>query len=192
MRPAGTGSARAGPGPGCGTRRMDLRQPGVDRRVARDQARRCGRTGRTRVPRASRCSPTRHQPRLGEVADVQLDVRTLYADQRVQAVGLAPGEPASELVGVQRVGMTRGPGQVGNRGQLARLMWSGWNGIKAVWTWPPRNGLSSGRTRGPARACASTSVNSRNGATQTRRIDASQRGGWGRAGSREYAARCAR
>ena len=46
-----------------------------------------------------------HQPGLAEVSDVELDVGTFDSDQRVQVAGLAPGEPAAELVGVQRVGV---------------------------------------------------------------------------------------
>jgi hypothetical protein len=43
------------------------------------------------------------QPSLVKVADVQLEVGTLQSDQWLQAVGLAPGEPASQLVGAQPV-----------------------------------------------------------------------------------------
>jgi hypothetical protein len=41
------------------------------------------------------------QPAVAEVADVQLDVRALDPHQRVQGVGLTPGEPAAQLIGVQ-------------------------------------------------------------------------------------------
>jgi len=61
-----------------------------------------------------------HQPGLAEVSDVELDVCSLDSDQRVEVVGLAPGEPAAELVGVQRVGVPGVPGQVGHRGTLGR------------------------------------------------------------------------
>ena len=61
-----------------------------------------------------------HQPGLAEVSDVQLDVCSLDSDQRIQIAGLAPGEPAAELVGVQRVGVPGVPGQVGHRGTLGR------------------------------------------------------------------------
>ena len=47
----------------------------------------------------------RHQSGLSEVSDVELDVRTLDPDERVEGVGLAPGEPAPQLGGVQRVGV---------------------------------------------------------------------------------------
>ena len=59
-----------------------------------------------------------HQSARAELADVQLDVGTLDADQRVQPVALAPGEPALELVGVQVVSVAGVPGQVGDRGEL--------------------------------------------------------------------------
>ncbi|MEJ7742823.1 MAG: hypothetical protein WKF73_09895 [Nocardioidaceae bacterium] len=59
-----------------------------------------------------------HQPGLAELADVQLDVGSLDPDQRVQAVGLAPGEPAPQLVGVQRVGVPGVAGQGGHRSQV--------------------------------------------------------------------------
>jgi hypothetical protein len=45
------------------------------------------------------------QPALAEVADVELEVRSLNADQRVQVVGPAPGEPAAQLIGVQVMGV---------------------------------------------------------------------------------------
>ena len=60
------------------------------------------------------------QPGLAEVADVQLDVSTLDADQRVEPIRLAPGEPAVKLVRVQLVGAAGVPGQVGDGRQLGR------------------------------------------------------------------------
>jgi hypothetical protein len=67
----------------------------------------------------------RHQPGLAEVTYVQLDVGALYPDQRVEAMGLAPAEPAAELVGVQTMGVAGVSGQVGNGRQLSRahLVW---------------------------------------------------------------------
>jgi hypothetical protein len=61
-----------------------------------------------------------HQPGLAQVSDVELEVCPLDSDQRVEAVGPAPGEPAAELVGVQRVGVPAVPGQIGHRGTLGR------------------------------------------------------------------------
>jgi hypothetical protein len=45
------------------------------------------------------------QAAVVQLADEELDVRPLDADQRVQGVGIAPGEPAPQLVGVQGVGV---------------------------------------------------------------------------------------
>ena len=59
-----------------------------------------------------------HQPGLAELADVELDVGSLDPDQRVEPVGLAPGEPAPQLEGVQVVGAPGVAGQVGDRRQL--------------------------------------------------------------------------
>ena len=60
-----------------------------------------------------------HQPGFAEVADVELDVRSLDPDQWVQPVGLAPGEPSAQLVGVQ-VWVPAVPGQERDRRQLGR------------------------------------------------------------------------
>ena len=46
------------------------------------------------------------------------EVGSLQPDERVQAVGLAPGEPAEQLVGVQPVGRAGVPGQVGDGREL--------------------------------------------------------------------------
>ncbi len=59
-----------------------------------------------------------HQPGVAEAADVELDVGALDPDQRVQPVGLAPAEPAPQLVGVQGVGPAGVAGQEGHRRQL--------------------------------------------------------------------------
>ena len=52
------------------------------------------------------------------MADVQLDVSALDADQRVELVGFAPGEPTAKLVGVQLVRVAGVPGEIGHCGQL--------------------------------------------------------------------------
>ena len=52
------------------------------------------------------------QPSVVQVADVELEVGPLQSDERVQAVGLAPGEPAAQLVGVQPVSLPGVPSQV--------------------------------------------------------------------------------
>ena len=70
-------------------------------------------------------------PQLAEVADVELDVRALDPDQRVESVGLAPGEPAAQLDRRTERGCARstGPG-----------------------TRPPRAGPASWRRAGTAEA----------------------------------------
>ncbi len=68
----------------------------------------------------------RHEAAFAEVADVQLEVSPLDPDQRVKAPFLTPGEPAPELVGVERVGVPGIPGEVGDGSQLGwcPLVWS--------------------------------------------------------------------
>ena len=58
------------------------------------------------------------QPALAEVSDVELDVGTLDPDERVQVVALGPGEPATQLVGVERVRVACVTGQVRDRREL--------------------------------------------------------------------------
>jgi hypothetical protein len=58
------------------------------------------------------------QPSVVEMADVELEVSPLEPDQGIEAVGLAPAEPALELVGVQPVGLPGVPSQVGDGRQL--------------------------------------------------------------------------
>ena len=57
-------------------------------------------------------------PRVAELADVQLDVGALDPNQGVQPAGLTPGEPLSQLIGVQGVDATSVAGEVGHRRQL--------------------------------------------------------------------------
>ena len=77
---------------------MDLRQPGIHARVARD-----GAVG-VREPEVSpdgvhhRVHRGVHQAGLSQLADAELDAGALHPDQRVQAVGLTPGEPAPSCV----------------------------------------------------------------------------------------------
>jgi hypothetical protein len=47
-------------------------------------------------------------------------VCALDPEERVEGVGLTPGEPAAELVGVQLVSVPGVPGQVGHRSLLGR------------------------------------------------------------------------
>ena len=69
---------------------VDLGEPGVDGRVAGDQAVDVGEPEEAphRVHRG--VDRGRHQPGLAEVADVELDVGALDADQRIHAVDFAP------------------------------------------------------------------------------------------------------
>ena len=64
----------------------------------------------------------RRSPQVGsaEMPDVQLDVRTLDSEKRVEPIRLAPCEPAAELVGVELMGVVGVPGQVGDSRQLRR------------------------------------------------------------------------
>ena len=60
-----------------------------------------------------------HQPGFPKLADVELDMGPLDADQRVQPVGLAPGEPTPQLVGIQAVGAPGVSSQVRHRRELS-------------------------------------------------------------------------
>jgi hypothetical protein len=62
----------------------------------------------------------RHQAAGTQVADVELDVGAFDPDQRVEAVALAPGEPATQLVGVEVVGRCRVAGQERHCRELGR------------------------------------------------------------------------
>lgn len=66
------------------------------------------------------------------MADVELDVSALDPSQRVEAVGLAPVEPAAQLERVQLVGMFGVAGEEGDRGQLGRDISVGWKGRNVV------------------------------------------------------------
>lgn len=76
---------------------VDLREPGVHGRVGRDGA------VDVREPEVApdgvhhRVHRGVHQADVPELADVELDVRSLDPDQWVQPVGFAPGEPAAQL-----------------------------------------------------------------------------------------------
>ena len=107
------------PGPGCGTRRAAPWAAAVHhRRVGGDEA---IDVGEAEVPAHGvhhRDDGGVHQSALAETADAQLDVGSLDPDQRVQPVGLTPGEPLPQLVGVQGVGAPGVAGQVGHRRKL--------------------------------------------------------------------------
>ena len=105
---------------GAGLVGVDLGQPCVDGGVGGDQPVDVGEPEEPPDGVHRGVDRGGHQPGLAEVADVELDVRALDPDQRVQGVGLAPAEPAAELVGVQGVGVPGVPGQVGHRGELGR------------------------------------------------------------------------
>jgi hypothetical protein len=84
---------------------MDLRQPCEDGRVGGDQAVDVGEPEEATHAVHHRVHRRDPQPGLAEIADVQLDVRALDPDQRIEAVGLTPAEPATQLVGVLGVGV---------------------------------------------------------------------------------------
>lgn len=104
---------------GAGLVPLDLWKPCVDGRVGGDEPVDVG------EPEVAADGVHRgddrgvHQPRLAEVADVELDMGSLDPDQRVQAVGLAPREPPRELEAVEVVGAPGVPGEVGDRRQLS-------------------------------------------------------------------------
>ena len=56
----------------------------------------------------------RNQAGLSEVSDVELDVSALDPDKWIEGVGLAPGEPATQLGGVERVGVPGVASEVGH------------------------------------------------------------------------------
>jgi hypothetical protein len=89
---------------------VDLGEPGVDGRVAGDQSVDVGEPEEAPNAVQHRVDRGRPQPALTEVADVQLDVGPLNPFERVQAIGFAPAEPPTKLVGVQAVGVARAPG----------------------------------------------------------------------------------
>ena len=99
---------------------MDLREPGVDGGVGGGEAVDVSEPEVAADAVHHRVDRGRHQPALAEVADVELDVRAFDPDERVEAVGLAPGEPAAQLVGVEVVGRSRVAGQERHRGELGR------------------------------------------------------------------------
>jgi hypothetical protein len=72
------------------------------------------------------------QSTVVEVADVELEVGPLQTDERVQALCQAPGEPATQLVGVQPVGVPGIPSQVETAASWAGVIASGWNGRTMV------------------------------------------------------------
>jgi hypothetical protein len=117
---------------GAGLVAEDLRQPRIDGRVARDQAVDVGEAevAADGVPRGKHRGV--HQPALGQMPDVELDVGPLNPEQRVHGVGLAPGEPLPQLVGVQGVGTAGLSGQVGDRGLLRGRHRRGWNGNRLL------------------------------------------------------------
>ena len=89
---------------------MDLREPGVDGRVGRDQAVDVGEPEEPADPVCHRVGRRRHQTGLAQTPDVELDVSSLDSHQRVQAVAFAPLAPAAQLVGVELMGV---PGVAG-------------------------------------------------------------------------------
>ena len=103
---------------GAGLVAVDLGKPCVDRGVGGDGAVDVGVAEEPADPVHHRDHRGVHQPGLAELADVELDVGALDPDQRVQAVALAPGEPAAQLERVEGVGAAGVAGQVGHGRQL--------------------------------------------------------------------------
>lgn len=105
---------------GAGLVGVDLGQSGVDGRVGGDQAVDVRESEES--PDGVQHGVDREVPQSSvvKVADVELEVGPLEPDQRIETVGLAPGEPATQLVGVQPVGLPGVPSQVGDGRQLGR------------------------------------------------------------------------
>jgi hypothetical protein len=97
---------------------MHLWQPGVDRRVGRDQAVDMGEPEEPADPVHHRIGRGRHQAGLAQRADVELDMGELDTDQWIETVAFAPLKPAAQLVGVELVGVPGVPGQERDRSQL--------------------------------------------------------------------------
>jgi hypothetical protein len=100
---------------------VDLRQAGVDGRVSGDQA------VDVREPEEP-ADAVQHgvdrgvpQTSIMQMADVELEVGPLEPNERIEAVGLAPGEPAAQLIGVQPVGLPGVPSQVQDGRRLSSL-----------------------------------------------------------------------
>jgi hypothetical protein len=81
---------------------VHLRQPRVDGGVGWDDPVDVRESEEPANPVHHRDHGGVHQPAVAELANVQLDVGSLYTDQRVKTVHFAPGEPP-ELVGIQGV-----------------------------------------------------------------------------------------
>ena len=119
---------------GAGLVAVDLRQACVDGRVGGDEAVDVG------EPEVAADGVHRgddggvHQPRLAEVADVELDVGSLDPDQRVQSVGLAPGEPPSRAGSCTGGGCARRTGP-GRRPPPAGRSTSSLARRAAAWSW---------------------------------------------------------
>jgi hypothetical protein len=85
---------------GAGLVGVDLGQPSINGRIARDQPVDVGEAEVSADGVHGGVHRGRHQAGVSEMADVELDVGSLDTDERVQTVGLAPAEPPSKLVGV--------------------------------------------------------------------------------------------
>jgi len=97
---------------------VDLRKPGVDGRVRWDEAVYAGETELPPDGVHHRDDRGVHQCAVAQLADVELDVGSLDPTEGDQPVGLAPGEPLAQLVGVEGVGAPGVARQVGHRRQL--------------------------------------------------------------------------
>ncbi len=93
-----------------------------------------------------------HQRPVAQVANVQLHMGSLDPDQGVQPVGLAPGEPLPQLVGIQGVGAAGVAGQVERRRQMRGRHRCGWHGRRVVnrtWSHLTRRSDRQPRPRSP-------------------------------------------
>lgn len=83
------------------------------------------------------------QPGVAEVSNAELDVGALDAHQRVQGVGLAPGEPAAQLIAVEGVSVPEYRARYERAASWAGDIASDWNGRSMVLGMTTSGGLAT-------------------------------------------------
>lgn len=117
---------------GPGLVAMNLRQSRVHGGVGGDEAVDVREPEQPSYRMHHRCDRGVHQPGFPELANVELNMGAPDHHQRVQIVGLAPREPALQLVRVQVVGVPGVPGRIRHHRELGGDLVVGWNGRNAV------------------------------------------------------------
>ena len=100
---------------GAGLVMMDLWQPRIHRGVGADEAVDVGEAEVSAHGVHHRHHRGVHQATVTKTADIQLNMSSLDPDQGVHPVGLTPGEPLPQLVGVQDVSAAGVAGQERDR-----------------------------------------------------------------------------